>query len=74
MNSEPKPPAFSPKHRAQQISFEVRKIMADVKRHELEIKRLVKNGMVNLPFLEITSFLNFTSLVLSFQMLRAVKI
>jgi hypothetical protein len=40
MNSEPKPPTFSPKHRAEQISFQVRKIMADVKRHEIEIKRL----------------------------------
>jgi len=40
MNSEPKPPTFSPKHRAEQISFKIRHIMADVKRHELEIKRL----------------------------------
>ena len=40
MSSEPKPPAFSPKHRAEQISFEVRKIMHQVRRHELEIKRL----------------------------------
>ena len=40
MKSEPKPPAFSPKHRAEQISFEVRQIMADIKRHEFEIKRL----------------------------------
>jgi len=40
MNSQPKPPTFSPKHRAEQISFKIRHIMADVKRHELEIKRL----------------------------------
>ncbi len=40
MNSEPKPPAFSPKHRAEEISFEVRKIMHQVRQHELEIKRL----------------------------------
>ncbi len=40
MNGSPKPPSYSPKHRAEQISFEVRQIMTAIQRHEREIKRL----------------------------------
>ena len=38
--TEPKPPTQSPQHRAEQITFQVCRIMAEVKSHEAEIKRL----------------------------------
>ncbi len=41
MNGErPVPPTSSPLHRVEQISFEVRRIMAEIDRHEKRIKEL----------------------------------
>ena len=41
MNGErPVPPTSSPVHRVEQISFEVRRIMAEIDRHEKRIKEL----------------------------------
>ncbi len=41
MNGDrPVPPTSSPVHRVEQISFEVRRIMAEIDRHEKRIKEL----------------------------------
>ena len=41
MNGErPVPPTSSPLHRVEQISFEVRRIMAEIDRHEKRIREL----------------------------------
>ncbi len=38
--SEPRPPTMSPAHRVEQIGFEVRRILAEIDRHEKRIKAL----------------------------------
>jgi len=40
VGDRPQPPTSSPVHRVEQISFEVRRIMADIDRHEKRIKEL----------------------------------
>ena len=41
MNGDtPVPPTSSPVHRVEQISFEVRRIMAEIDRHEKRIREL----------------------------------
>ena len=40
VGDRPVPPTSSPVHRVEQISFEVRRIMAEIDRHEKRIKEL----------------------------------
>ena len=40
VGDRPRPPTSSPVHRVEQISFEVRRIMAEIDRHEKRIKEL----------------------------------
>jgi hypothetical protein len=40
VGDRPVPPTSSPVHRVEQISFEVRRIMAEIDRHEKRIREL----------------------------------